>query len=134
MYEQVKKLDEQSLVDEAKVRRNADRRRIEEESKKRRDIEDDMRLREKQLGIKANVHVASGMEKILEAALKQWSRDVSATLNSKPATQGPRLLLLGRRPGRTGRLRWRAPVTACPELLWWQMLRLRRPDQATECL
>lgn len=89
LYEQVKKLDEQSLVDEAKVRRNADRRRIEEESKKRRDVEDDMRSREKQLGIKANLHVASGMEKILEAALEQWSRDVSATLNSHSAPHGP---------------------------------------------
>jgi hypothetical protein len=96
LYERVRKLDGDSLADEAKVRRNADRRRIEEESKKRRDIEDDMRAREKQLGIKANVHVAGEMEKILELALKRWSHDVSFTLNqtshantSVPTSAGP---------------------------------------------
>ena len=81
LYDQVKKLDGDSLVDEAKVRRNADRRRIEEESKKRRDIEDDMRMREKRLGINANVYVAGQMEKYLDAALQQWSKHVSSTLH-----------------------------------------------------
>jgi Domain of unknown function (DUF4407) len=85
LYEQVKKLDGDSLVDEAKVRRNADRRRIEEESKKRRDIEDDMRTREKRLGIKANVYVAGQMEKYLDSALQQWSRHVASTLQ-QPAS------------------------------------------------
>lgn len=114
LYEQVKKLDEQSLVDEAKVRRNADRRRIEEESKKRRDIEDDMRLREQQLGIKANVHVASGMETILEAALEQWSRDVSATLNSTPGTPPPSLSDVGPTPEANGAAPAGAPSNRVP--------------------
>jgi len=89
LYERVKKLDGESLLDEAKVRRNADRRRIEEDSKKRRDIEDDMRGREKHLGIKANVHVAGEMEKILEIALQRWSDDVTATLNKASYASSP---------------------------------------------
>lgn len=102
LYEQVKKLDGDSLVDEAKVRRNADRRRMEEESKKRRDIEDDMRTREKQLGIKANVYVAGQMEKYLDAALQQWSRHVASTLQraaSSTATSNGAPAAPNRAPG-----------------------------------
>ncbi|WP_454697833.1 DUF4407 domain-containing protein [Arthrobacter humicola] len=88
LYEQVKKLDGDSLVDEAKVRRNADRRRIEEESKKRRDIEDDMRTREKRLGIKSNIYVAGEMEKHLDAALQQWSSHVASTLHRAASSTG----------------------------------------------
>ncbi len=86
MYKRILVPLENSTFDDAIQRRNHDRRWIEGDSKKRRDIEDDMRKRETALGIKANAHVASEMEKILDVALRQWSANVTTTLHG--AAQG----------------------------------------------
>jgi hypothetical protein len=81
VYDRVSELQDDSAYDAATQQRNIYRRQIEEDSKKRRAIEDDMRKREVRLGIKANAHVASKMEEILDAALEQWNDEVARTLH-----------------------------------------------------
>ncbi len=88
VYDRVRELDDNQLVDGAKIRQRAetkqrdeDERRNVAEAGKVRAIEDDMRARERKLGFRANTHVANEMEKILDAALAQWSLDVAKTLH-----------------------------------------------------
>lgn len=89
LYDRISELEEKSVYDDAIQRRNHDRRRIEGDSRKRRKIEEDMRDRETELGLKANAHVASEMEKILDVALRQWSAEVTNTLHGTPHPGGP---------------------------------------------
>lgn len=84
LYDRISELEDKSTLDDAIQRRNHERRRIEGDSRKRREIEDDMRKREIALGVKANAHVASEMEKILDIALQQWSTEVTNTLHTSP--------------------------------------------------
>lgn len=88
VYDRIGELDDNSTLDDATQARNSERRRIEAQSKKHRVIEDDMINREQSLGLKANAHVANEMETILDAALLQWSSQVSSTLHTTAQT-GP---------------------------------------------
>jgi hypothetical protein len=87
LYDRISELEENSSFDDALLERNNNRRHIEGHSKKQREIEEDMRKRETALGIKANAHVASEMETILDVALRQWSVNVTNTLHSTPQGQ-----------------------------------------------
>lgn len=95
-YERVRELLEESKVEGAKVenrRRNRERdeqeRRLLADADKQRDIDDDMRAREKDLGVKANRRVAAEMETVLEAALDRWTLDVHRTLRQAPGPTHP---------------------------------------------
>lgn len=89
LYDRVHEFEESSTFDAATHQRNNERRRIEGESKKQREIEEDMRKRETSLGFKANAHVATEMEKILDVALQQWSAQVTTTLQAaEPPVHG----------------------------------------------
>jgi hypothetical protein len=88
-YERNRDAAEDTDVENAKVekrrkvrQRDEDERRAAEEVKKEGAVVDDMRSREQGLGIKANERVAKEMEKVLDAALAQWSRDVQNTLHN----------------------------------------------------
>jgi Domain of unknown function (DUF4407) len=82
LYDRISDLEDDTSYDNATWQRNDSRRKIEQDSKKTRDIEDDMRARETALGIKANKHVAQRMEAILDVALEQWGEQVSQTLHA----------------------------------------------------
>jgi hypothetical protein len=84
LYDRISELDDNSTIDEATRRRHEDRRRIERESKKQREIEEDMQAREKRLGVRGNAHVEKEMEQILDAALVEWSTRVQRTLQRGP--------------------------------------------------
>lgn len=88
LYDRISELQDKSTLDDAIQRRNHERRRIEGDSRKRWEIEDDMRKREITLGMKANAHVASEMEKILDVALQQWSANLVKALHSAPTLPG----------------------------------------------
>ncbi|WP_326946647.1 DUF4407 domain-containing protein [Amycolatopsis sp. NBC_01307] len=88
-YERIRDVAEDADVENARIekRREArDRdeieRRAAEDVKKDGAVVDDMRAREQDLGVKANKRVAKEMEKILDAALAQWARDVQKTLQT----------------------------------------------------
>lgn len=80
LYDRIRELEEAGQLDGARVRRNDERRQLEAETKKRREVEDDMRRREQELGIRANGHVADQMGSILDVALQKWKQDVDRTL------------------------------------------------------
>lgn len=82
LYDRISDLEDDTSYDNATWQRNDSRRKIEQDSKKMRDIEDDMRARETALGVKANKHVAQRMETILDVALEQWGEQVSQTLHA----------------------------------------------------
>lgn len=90
VYEQALEMDQDSWLDEARVRRNDQRHQIEADAAKRKAIEDDMRSREKDLAIKANARVAAEMETILEDALADWSSSVQNGLAHKQSARGQR--------------------------------------------
>lgn len=72
LYDRVRTLQEESLYEFAVASRRSDRHRVEWATKLRM-IEDDMYARETHLGARANAHVASEMERILDLAIAQWS-------------------------------------------------------------
>jgi len=95
-YEKVAKLEEEKILDQARLDRLTQRRNAERESdeqQKRADaatrvrvnVTEDMSNREQAMGIHANEHVAGKMEEILDAALQQWSQQVHAKLNGAAA-------------------------------------------------
>ena len=99
-YESAAKDRDDLKVDEAHIRRAEGRRRAQDEStartrksddergiadgrsKARIQVEEDMRVLEVNLGKRANKHVASEMEKILDVALQKWSSQVQARLSA----------------------------------------------------
>jgi hypothetical protein len=88
-YERNREAAEDTDVENTKIekrrkarQRDEDERRAAEEVKKEGAVIDDMRTRERDLGIKANERVASEMEKVLDVALAQWARDVQNTLHN----------------------------------------------------
>ncbi|HTJ71247.1 MAG TPA: DUF4407 domain-containing protein [Actinospica sp.] len=85
LYDRVSELMDDSAYDAASQQRNFNRRRIEQDSKKTREIEDDMRKREVALGIEANKHVAGKMKEILDVALVEWSNQLSHTMQQATA-------------------------------------------------
>jgi hypothetical protein len=100
-YEQILKAEDDKLLDAVKADRRAERRKKERESNEGQQIADaasaarvkqalDMTQRQEGLGIQANETVAAKMEEILDAALKEWSAQVQATLKSgQPAPGQP---------------------------------------------
>jgi Domain of unknown function (DUF4407) len=95
-YEKVAKLEEEKILDQARLgrltqRRNAERESDEQQKKAdaatrvRVNVAEDMSNREQALGIHANEHVAGKMEEILDAALQEWSEQVRAKLNGAAA-------------------------------------------------
>ena len=106
-YETVAKLEEEKIVDKARLNRVAQRRSVERESDEERkkadaasrerikkteaqsrvriNVAEDMSRREETMSIHANGHVAGKMEEILDAALQEWSAQVRARLNAGPA-------------------------------------------------
>lgn len=82
LYETVAKLEEEKIIDRARIERTANRRNEERMSETRINVEDDMRKREEDLGKHANEYVASEMAKILDVALQEWSDQVRARLAS----------------------------------------------------
>jgi hypothetical protein len=99
-YDRVSELMDDNTYDAASQQRSIERRRIEQDSKKTREIEDDMRAREVKLGIRANGHVAGKMEEILDVALADWGKQLSQTLNA--AAQAPRTDPSGGAPASSG--------------------------------
>lgn len=90
-YERVREMIENTNVDDAKIEnrrktreRDEEERRVAAEAKKCNDIEDDMRMRERDLGIKANARVAKEMQGVLDVALAQWAQEVQKTLYAAP--------------------------------------------------
>ena len=81
-------LNEERLKDRAKIRRSEARRIEEGKSKTRVELEDDMRIREKKIGNKANDHVAREMSTIVEIALQDWSAQVQAQLSVEDRSNG----------------------------------------------
>ena len=81
-YEAVAKLKEDELLDSMRIRRTEERRIEEARSQIRINVESDMRRREKDLGKRANEHVATEMQRILDAALQEWSNRVRAKMAS----------------------------------------------------
>ena len=51
-------------------------------------VEEDMRGHEEALGMRANEHVASKMQEILEIALQEWNDQVRAKLSDGQPAQG----------------------------------------------
>jgi Domain of unknown function (DUF4407) len=79
-YEVVARLSEDELIDVAACRRIESRRIEEARSLVRVGVEADMRQKEEDLGLRANRYVAGEMSKILDVALREWSRQVRAKL------------------------------------------------------
>lgn len=95
-YEKVGKLEEEEILDQARLnrlmqRRNAERESDEQQKKAdaatrvRVNVAEDMSNREQAMGIHANEHVAGKMEEVLDAALQEWSEQVRAKLNAGAA-------------------------------------------------
>jgi hypothetical protein len=95
-YEKVVKLEDEKVVDKARLDRLAERRKAERESDEERkkadaasrgriNVAEDMSRREEAMGIQANEHVAGKMEEVLDVALQEWSVQVRARLNGGPA-------------------------------------------------
>jgi hypothetical protein len=98
-YEKVLKADEDKIADRVRLerlteRRDAERKSDEEQrtkdaaAKARIKVAEDKSEREQQLGIRANEYIAEKMEPILDAALQQWSAQVTARLDNAPGGSG----------------------------------------------
>jgi len=92
-YEIAAQLKEEQAADSARIKR-AENRQLEKRQSQARinaaetriSIETDMRKRQEELGKRANAHVASHMQEILDAALLEWSDQVRSRL---PGAGGP---------------------------------------------
>jgi hypothetical protein len=101
-YEKVLRTEEETAAEKVRRERLTERRKAErilDEDRRKEDAASRVRIkvaedksdREQTLGIKANKFVAQRMETILDAALQQWSAQVTAMLNNTPVnTGGPR--------------------------------------------
>ena len=97
-YESVVKKNNNEIIDEMKIKRAETRQISEQKSQVRIAVEADMRKREVYLGTHANEYVEAEMIKILDAALQQWSSQVTSQLsNDRPtaATGAPPLNIGG---------------------------------------
>jgi Domain of unknown function (DUF4407) len=90
-YDRVAETQAKMITDRVDLKRIAARRDAERESdehRKREDgesrvrinVADDMREREEALGVRANEHVASEMQTVLDAQLAEWARQVRSQL------------------------------------------------------
>lgn len=89
LYDRISDLADESTYDDAVQRRRNHRCRMENDSQKLREVEDDMHTREKVLMIQANTPANTEMEKILDVVLQQWSTQVMKTLHTgEPGSAG----------------------------------------------
>jgi hypothetical protein len=79
-YETLLKNEEDSIIDDAKLKRVIRRRNAQGEADKQIAVDEHMRQLEEDLGKKANEHVAEHMEAILDVTLAEWSTQVQAQL------------------------------------------------------
>ena len=89
LYDRVRDMDDSRLVEAARVKQrrltatqDEDERRQAAETTKTRAIEDDMRDRERNLGLRANDHVEKEMVRILDGALARWSATVHQAMST----------------------------------------------------
>jgi hypothetical protein len=87
-YERVFKTEEEKISDQVRRERLIERRTADAASRAQITVAEDKSNREQALGIKANQFVADKMEDILNAALQQWSAQVTAVLNGTPVAAG----------------------------------------------
>jgi hypothetical protein len=88
-YENLLKIEEDTRLDKAKLKRVTKRRDAEREADKQIAIDEHMRQLEEGLGKKANEHVADHMESILDVALADWSTRVRVQLGVQvPSSAG----------------------------------------------
>ena len=92
-YEIAAQLKEEQIAESARIK-SAESRQLEKRQSQARinaaetriSVETDMRNREEELGKRANAHVASHLQEILDAALLEWSDQVRSRL---PGAGGP---------------------------------------------
>lgn len=91
-YDRIGELLDKRTMDSASRRHSGQRRWQQKTDQVAEEIEDDMLAREVALGKRANGHVASEMEKILDVALRDWSGQVAHALTGQGSTVpgGPR--------------------------------------------
>jgi Domain of unknown function (DUF4407) len=87
-YERVLKVEEEKIGDQVRMERLIERRKADADSRALIKVAEDKSNREQTLGIRANAYVAKRMEAILDAALQQWSTQVTALLNNAPVNTG----------------------------------------------
>lgn len=83
-YETAEHEDSRTLIDLARIRHDEERFEVEAQSRLRTEVLQDMLDRERELGRRANAHVAGEMEAILDRALDEWSAQVRTTLQGPP--------------------------------------------------
>jgi hypothetical protein len=91
-YEVVARLREDEVIDAATTHRVESRRLEEASSQARVRVQADLRRREEDLGRYVNRQVAAEMTKILDASLREWSRQARASLpggGARPSGDGP---------------------------------------------
>jgi hypothetical protein len=87
-YERVLKAEEETIAGTVKKERLIERRTADANARAQIKVAEDRSNHEQVLGIKANKYVAQKMENILDAALMQWSAQVTAALNNVPVKTG----------------------------------------------
>jgi uncharacterized membrane protein YgcG len=87
-YEKVFNSAEEEVSNQLRKERLVLRRQADADAQAQITVAEDKSIREQALGIRANAYVATRMETILDAALQQWSAQVTATLNQVPFTAG----------------------------------------------
>ena len=87
-YEKVFISAEEEVANQLRKDRLVQRRQADADARALIKVAEDKSNREQALGIRANTYVAKRMEAILDAALKQWSAQVTAVLNNAPVNTG----------------------------------------------
>jgi hypothetical protein len=83
-YEKVFNRAEEEVSNQLRMERLVLRRQADADAQAQIKVAEDKSIREQALGIRANAYVAKRMETILDAALQQWSAQVTAALNNAP--------------------------------------------------
>jgi Domain of unknown function (DUF4407) len=81
IYEVLMKNEEDMLADQVKLDRVTRRKDAEREADRRIAVNEDMRLREEDLGKRANAHIALTMSAFLDTALQDWQEKVQEALS-----------------------------------------------------
>jgi Domain of unknown function (DUF4407) len=89
-YEKVFMSAEEEVANQLRKDRLVQRRQADADARVLIKVAEDRSNREQALGIRANAYVAKRMEAILDAALQQWSTQVTAVLNNAPVNTGGR--------------------------------------------
>jgi hypothetical protein len=89
LYDQINDLDDKRVLEDAAQNRSLVRRRRKRGEDKAIELDEDMYTREIALGKEANKRVADTMEKILDDALDNWSRQVTQLLHAQNQQNQP---------------------------------------------